>query len=73
MSTFIVISGSIGQDQNEFEFEDSAAGAETIAATIDALHVGIIIRDDVLIPPKSGEIDALIHRLANNLRERGYT
>jgi len=68
---YIIISGSVGQDQNEFEFEDSSDGSETIDATVDAGHIAIIFNDEVL--PKSGEIDALIHRLANNLRERGYT
>ena len=71
MSAFIIISGSVSQGQEDFEFEDSADGSETIADTIDAGHIGIILRDTVSI--KSAEIDALIHRLANNLRERAYT
>ena len=71
MSTFIIISGSVNQGQEDFEFEDSADGSETIAATIDAGHIGIIMRDTVAI--KSLEIDTCIHRLANALRERGYT
>jgi len=71
MSAFIIISGSVDQDQKDFEFEDSSDGSETIADTIDALHIGIILRDDV--PLGSGNIDACIHRLANALRERTYT
>ena len=71
MSAFIIISGSVNQGQEDFEFEDSSDGSETIADTIDALHIGIILRDDV--PLGSGDIDACIHRLANALRERGYT
>jgi len=71
MSAFIIISGSVDQDQASFEFEDSSDGAETIADTIDALHIGIILRDDV--PLNRGDIDACIHRLANALRERAYT
>lgn len=70
---YIIISGSVGQPQDKFEFEDTADGSETIDATVDAGHVAIIFNDEALIPPKSGDIDALIHRLANNLRERGYT
>lgn len=68
---YTIISGSVDQPQSDFEFEDTADGAETIDATVDAKHVAIIINDEV--PIKSGDIDALIHRLANNLRERGYT
>ena len=68
---YTIISGSVGQNQNDFEFEDTADGAETIDDTVDAGHIAIIINDEV--PIKSGDIDALIHRLANNLRERGYT
>ena len=71
MSAFIIISGSVNQGQEDFEFEDSSDGSETIADTIDAGHIGIILRDTVSI--KSNEIDTCIHRLANNLRERGYT
>lgn len=68
---YIIISGSVNQPQEDFEFEDSSDGSETIDATVDAGHIAIIFNDEVAI--KSGEIDALIHRLANNLRERGYT
>jgi len=71
MSAFIIISGSVNQDAESFEFEDSSDGSETIANTIDAGHIGIILRDTVAI--KSGEIDTCIHRLANALRERAYT
>lgn len=71
MSAFIIISGSVTQDQASFEFEDSADGSETIADTIDVEHIGIILRDTVLL--NSGDIDACIHRLANALRERAYT
>ncbi len=68
---YIIISGTIGQPQKDFEFEDSSDGSETIDATVDPGHIAIIFNDEVKI--LSGEIDALIHRLANNLRERGYT
>lgn len=71
MSAFIIISGSVDQSQEDFEFEDSADGSETIANTIDAGHIGIILRDTV--PLGSGDIDACLHRLANALRERAYT
>lgn len=68
---YTIISGSLDQDQASFEFEDTADGSETIDATVDAGHIAIIINDEVLL--KSQEIDGLIHRLANNLRERAYT
>ena len=71
MAAFIIISGSVDQSQENFEFEDSADGSETIADTIDAGHIGIILRDTV--PLGSGDIDACIKRLADNLRERAYT
>lgn len=71
MSAFIIISGSVDQNKENFEFEDSAAGAETITDTVDAGHIAIILRDDVAL--KSEEIDNCIFRLANALRERAYT
>lgn len=71
MAAFVIISGTVVQDKSTFEFEDSSDGSETIADTIDAGHIGIIIRDDVLL--HSGDIDALIGRLADVLREREYT
>lgn len=71
MAAYIIISGTVNQDQKDFEFEDSEAGAETIADTIDTGHIGIILEEGVVL--KSGEIDTCIHKLANNLRERLYT
>ncbi len=68
---YTIISGTVAQAQGDFEFEDTADGSETIDATVDAGHIAIIINDEVLL--NSQEIDGLIHRLANNLRERAYT
>ncbi len=68
---YTIISGTVNQEQHNFEFEDTADGSETIDATVDAGHIAIIINDEVLL--NSQEIDGLIHRLANNLRERAYT
>ncbi len=68
---YTIISGTVNQSQDLFEFEDTADGSETIDATVDAGHIAIIINDEVLL--NSQEIDGLIHRLANNLRERAYT
>jgi hypothetical protein len=66
----IIISGSVDQDKEGFEFED-LVGTETFANTIDAKHIGITLNDDVVL--NSEEIDSCIHRLANALRERQYT
>lgn len=68
---YTIISGSIAQKKSTFEFEDTADGSETIDATVDAGHIAIIINDEVLI--KSREIQSCIHRLADALKERGYT
>lgn len=71
MAAYIVISGSVDQAKEDVEFEDSAAGAETIAATVDAKHIAIIVEETV--PLESEQIDACISRLAEVLRERAYT
>ena len=68
---YIIISGSIDQKKSDFEFEDTADGAETIDATVDAGHIAIILNDEVLL--RSREIDACIRRLSDALKERAYT
>ena len=68
---YTIISGSVDQSQDLFEFEDTADGSETIDATVDAGHIAIIINDEVLI--RSREIDSTIRRLADALKERAYT
>ena len=68
---YTIISGSVDQKKSDFEFEDTADGAETIDATVDAGHIAIIINDEVLL--KSREIDSLIRRMADALKERAYT
>jgi hypothetical protein len=68
---YTIISGSIDQKKSALEFEDTADGSETIDATVDAGHIAIIINDEVLL--KSRNIDALIRRMADALKERGYT
>ena len=68
---YTIISGTVHEKKGDFEFEDTADGSETIAATVDAGHIAIIINDEVLI--NSREIQGLIHRLADALKERAYT
>lgn len=72
MAAYIIISGTVDQKKSAFEFEDSAAGAETITNTVDTGHITIIMEETVLLK-SSREIDACIDRLAENLRERAYT
>lgn len=66
----IIISGSVHQEKENFEFQD-LAGSETFDATLDANHIGIVLDDGVEVA--SEQIDVCIQKLADALRERAYT
>ena len=69
---YVILQGTVNEDKESFEFQDSADGSETIDATVDAGHIAIILNDEVLVA-KSEEVQNCIMRLANALRERQYT
>lgn len=76
MANEVCFAKTFSESEKDVTVTDLPAGTETVAATVGATEVAVILGSSITQGKpgsKSGYIDAALKELGNRMRELGYT